>query len=318
MTTYNGSLFLPRQLSSFLLQDRQPDQLVICDDGSTDNTVPVIEDFARGAPFEVKVVRNAKNLGHERNFAQAIALCEGDIIFLADQDDDWFPAKLAKVGRAFADHPDALLIVNNVMITDEHLVPTGLTVIDQMRRSGLLGEGGKGLTLGCATSFRKELLSIAAPIPSLDFGHDSWIHECSLALDSRLVLPDVLQLYRRHANNASTWAFDGKARATPLTIMKPSAGQNLTPIWNKRVRALQLVSDRIRALGPEEYALLGARRSYGDAIKEVEHGRDAIRRRMAVFTKGPAGRALLAVRLMLRGDYRYFLGWRSFIKDLIR
>lgn len=318
MTTYNGAKYVATQLLSFTKQSRLPDQVVVCDDGSTDNTVEILENFARNAPFAVLVVRNAYNLGHERNFGQAIGLCDGDIIALADQDDEWFPSKLATVEKAFAENRNTLLVVNNVMITDEQLEPTGRTVIGQMKRSGLFGANGQGLTLGCATSLRKELLALVAPIPSLDFGHDSWVHEVSYAIAGRKVIPEVLQLYRRHGGNASTWGFDGKAPATPLTIMRPSVGQDLTPIWTKRLRAFGLMCERVRALGPDKYALLGARRTYEQTLFEIENASGAIARRMTVFRKGRGGRAILALQLLFRGDYRFFLGWRSFIKDLIR
>ncbi|WP_118857360.1 glycosyltransferase family 2 protein [Sphingomonas mesophila] len=318
MTTYNGARFLPVQLASFESQSRQPDQLVVCDDGSTDSTIAILDQFARSAPFEVKVVRNAENLGHERNFGKAISLAEGDIIMLADQDDEWLPNKLSVVEHAFSAHPGVLLVANNVMITDERLVPTGRTVIEQMRRSGLYGKRGQGLTLGCATSFRRQLLELASPIPALDFGHDSWVHELAHALDSRLIVPEVLQLYRRHGANASNWGFDGAKPATPLTIMKPSAGKDLSPIWKKRERAFALIGERLRSLGPQAYGRLGARRTYAEALAEVDNARDAVVRRMAVFGKGRTGRMRLALSLLLRGDYRHFLGWRSFLKDLIR
>lgn len=96
MCTYNGSAFLQEQLDSIAAQTRLPDELVICDDGSSDSTVDIVERFAHGVSFRVQLFRNPQNLGSTRNFEQAMRLCTGDLIALSDQDDVWMPEKLAR------------------------------------------------------------------------------------------------------------------------------------------------------------------------------------------------------------------------------
>ncbi|MFL2724047.1 MAG: glycosyltransferase [Gammaproteobacteria bacterium] len=54
MTTYNGSKYLNDQLKSFSQQDQAPDELIVCDDGSSDNTIKILEKFSLNAPFDVK------------------------------------------------------------------------------------------------------------------------------------------------------------------------------------------------------------------------------------------------------------------------
>jgi hypothetical protein len=318
MTTYNGEAFLPTQLESFRAQTRLPDELIACDDGSSDATMEILNAFAKAAPFEVRVVRNPTNLGHERNFAQAVDLCTGDLIFLADQDDSWYPERLGVVEQAFADRGNALLIVNDVLITDEKLKPTGRTVLGQMRAAGMLGENSKSLTLGCATAFRSRLRQLVSPIPALDYGHDSWIHDFTEAIGGRSVLSRVLQLYRRHGQNASTWIFNGAERASPAKLMAPSAGQDLSGQYAKRVRALSLMRERVCALGPEAFRELGSGRGYEEVVADLSSAIAAVERRTAVFRRGWWGRKTLALRMLASGDYRHFLGWRSFAKDLIR
>lgn len=318
MTTYNGAGYLTAQLDSFRAQLRLPDELVVCDDGSTDETLELLESFAETAAFDVRVIRNATNLGHERNFSKAVDLCRGDIIFLADQDDVWFPEKLAAVEAAFSDDPNALLFVNDVLITDGNLVPTGRTVLGQTRAAGVLGANAKSLTLGCATAFRSRLRHLVAPIPALDYGHDTWIHDFTDILGGRRLLPAVLQLYRRHEHNASTWAFNGAARATPLGMMRPSAGNDLSGQYEKRILALSLMRERVEALGPQAYADLRAGRSYDAVVADFTRAIASVSRRAGIFRCGWLGRKVLALRLLADGDYRYFLGWRSFAKDLIR
>ena len=95
LATYNGAVYLKEQLESIAAQTRTPDELVISDDQSTDDTLRVIEEFAATAGFPVRLSVNEANLGIAKNFEKAISLCRGDLIFLSDQDDVWH-----KIGRA--------------------------------------------------------------------------------------------------------------------------------------------------------------------------------------------------------------------------
>ena len=101
LCTYNGEPFLSAQLRSIAAQDRPPDELVICDDGSSDGSLEVIRGFARCSRIPTRVVVNDKNLGSTRNFEQAISLCQGEIVLLADQDDVWYPYKLRRIQEVF-------------------------------------------------------------------------------------------------------------------------------------------------------------------------------------------------------------------------
>ena len=93
LATYNGGRFLSEQLESFLVQERMPDELLVSDDASTDETLSIVDAFARRAPLPVKVVVNPERLGFIRNFAAALALADADIIFMSDQDDVWLPQR---------------------------------------------------------------------------------------------------------------------------------------------------------------------------------------------------------------------------------
>ncbi|MGA8200434.1 MAG: glycosyltransferase, partial [Candidatus Sulfotelmatobacter sp.] len=101
MCTYNGERFLQAQLESIAAQDRPPDELVICDDRSSDACPEIIKEFARRAPFPVQLVVNPENLGSTRNFEKAISLCRSEIVALADQDDIWYRHKLERIEKAF-------------------------------------------------------------------------------------------------------------------------------------------------------------------------------------------------------------------------
>lgn len=105
MTTYNGEKYITEQLSTILDQTRKPDEVVICDDGSTDHTVAFIGDFIQkhGLEKSWRLVINEQRKGYPANFYYAMGLCRGDIVFLADQDDVWNKEKLAHMTKVLED-----------------------------------------------------------------------------------------------------------------------------------------------------------------------------------------------------------------------
>ena len=104
LASYNGERYIGQQLDSIARQTRLPDELVICDDASTDSTADIVREFARRAPFAVRFLQHQR-MGSTRNFELAIAECRGDIIFLCDQDDVWYPNKIKTIEAVFIDRP---------------------------------------------------------------------------------------------------------------------------------------------------------------------------------------------------------------------
>ena len=119
MCTYNGAQFLQKQLDTFASQTYPPYELIVCDDGSTDATLALTESFARKVPFPVRIFKNERNLGSTRNFEKAIGICDGDLVALSDQDDEWYPDKLARMHRLFEELPEALAAFSNADIIDD-------------------------------------------------------------------------------------------------------------------------------------------------------------------------------------------------------
>src|SRR4051794_13032642 len=105
MTTFNGERYLREQLDSLSAQDRLPDELVVCDDGSSDGTLEMVRAFAASSPFEVRLVENDERLGVTGNLEKAISLCDGELIALCDQDDVWRSDKLQRLEQMFIAKP---------------------------------------------------------------------------------------------------------------------------------------------------------------------------------------------------------------------
>lgn len=96
MCTYNGARFLREQMDSILAQDYPLHEIIVQDDGSTDDTLDILNTYARQHP-QIHVYRNEERLGFNRNFHTAMLRATGDFIAPADQDDIWFPQKTRRL-----------------------------------------------------------------------------------------------------------------------------------------------------------------------------------------------------------------------------
>src|SRR5689334_13791199 len=118
IATYNGESHIRKQLESLAAQTHLPAEVIVSDDISTDKTIQVVEEFARTAPFQIRVSVNADRLGYRANFMRAADLCQSELIAFCDQDDFWYPHKLSTSIKPFEDR-EVLLTYHNADIVDE-------------------------------------------------------------------------------------------------------------------------------------------------------------------------------------------------------
>lgn len=209
LCTYNGARFLRAQLDSFARQDRLPDEVVVCDDGSSDSTIEVVESFAAQAPFPVRLYRNSENLGSTRNFAKAIELCQGDVIALSDQDDVWLPHKLKQMEQAFLTKPTVGFVFSDAHMVDEQVQPLGYSLWECVRLSRSerrLVQKGEAFRIlvqrfvvtGATMAFRAKYKELVLPI-STNWVHDGWIALLISGVADGCALEEPTVLYRQHA-----------------------------------------------------------------------------------------------------------------------
>jgi len=203
MCTYNGAEFLPAQLESIFAQTRPADEIVICDDGSTDETRSVI-------PDNVVLHENETNLGTVKNFEQAIGLCTGDVIVLSDQDDVWRADKLQLIEEAFNRNPNVGLVFSDAEVVDEQLRPLGRRMWDEVgfdsHKRKLVTQGRAldvlitGWTVSGATmAFRSTYTKLSLPIPTtIPMIHDGWIALTVAAVSDVVLIEEPLVKYRQH------------------------------------------------------------------------------------------------------------------------
>jgi glycosyltransferase involved in cell wall biosynthesis len=209
LCTYNGARFLRPQLDSFAAQTRMPDELIVCDDGSTDETLTIVEEFARQAPFPVRIHPNEQRLGSTKNFEKAIGLCTGDLIATSDQDDVWLPDKLALSESAIDAQPGRGLVFSNADVVDDELRPLGHHLWEAIHFGCIRrwhvrrGRGFRVLlrqwvVTGATMMFRAEHRAHVLPIPP-NWVHDGWIAFIIGALAPIGFVDRATILYRQHA-----------------------------------------------------------------------------------------------------------------------
>jgi glycosyltransferase involved in cell wall biosynthesis len=318
MATYNGAKYLQEQLDSFITQTLQPDELVVCDDGSTDETIATLNRFAETAPFQVRIFVNPENLGYTQNFGKVIGLCTGDIIFLSDQDDVWLPKKLHRVAQIFLNNSQVKLVINDQIITDENLQHSGVTKLGNISHVGL--PQSRFIT-GCCSAMHRDMLRIVLPIPELVKPHDVWIHQFGLRLNCRTVLVEPLQFYRRHGENTSSWFASSSKKIHWSSLMKLRLINRNT---NKREEQfliifdhLKLIQQRLTKLKEEDCCYEPEKSIYIQAIDRVDLEIDAYQFRIKLYSYPYLFRLPLIIRYLLSGGYQYFSGLSSALMDLI-
>ena len=201
MATYNGEKYLKEQLDSILENLKSNDEIIISDDGSTDKTLKILEQY-EGEDSRIKVYKNSK-LGVKKNFEKAIEHSNGKYIFLADQDDVWTIDKVDKVLKAFNEN-DCSLVIHDAIVVNENLKKINDSFFSlRNSRSGILKNIYKNSYIGCCIAFKSTMKKYILPIPNNIEMHDQWIGILNDKYGKSIFLKDKLIKYRRHTANVS-------------------------------------------------------------------------------------------------------------------
>lgn len=207
MATYNGARFIREQLESIIEQLGVDDELIVVDDGSTDDTLRLVESFADS---RISVYRNERNLGSCATFARGVSLATGDVIFTSDQDDIWIPGRLDAMRSALIGS-GAMLVTSNLERIDsaggraEPLPLPPLKSEDSDRNAANLLRilAGRAAYFGCTMAFRSSFREIVLPVPGYVKAHDIWFATAANLIGRNFHLEDVTLQHRVHGGNLS-------------------------------------------------------------------------------------------------------------------
>jgi cellulose synthase/poly-beta-1,6-N-acetylglucosamine synthase-like glycosyltransferase len=314
MCTYNGDRFLSAQLESIAAQSRRPDELVICDDGSSDGSTEIARDFARRATFPVRLVVNAENLGSTRNFEKAISLCQGAIVALADQDDIWYQNKLDRIEKAFLPSSTIVAAFSDADLIDNDSRVLGLRLWNAFsfntaeQRQFRKGRGLKVLVkhpvvTGATMTFRRKLFDIVTPIPSNHI-HDRWMSFLLAARGQFEVISDPLMQYRRHETQQAGLP---PQTTTGLIVQARTRGANY------HLGEIELFRQLYERLGT-----CGAHFPYAEYARKQIEGKISHLTNRAMLPPTRLARIPRVLQEAFNGGYwRYSAGWNSIVKDLM-
>jgi glycosyltransferase involved in cell wall biosynthesis len=317
MCTYNGEKFLHDQLNSIAAQTKSPDELVICDDQSSDRTVEIIRNFADNAAFPVYLYINEQNLGSTKNFEKAVSLCKSDLIALADQDDYWKNDKLERILKVFDETPKAGYVFSNADLIDKDSSSLGRTLWEAVKfNKDLFSQFierpqinfliNHKVVTGATMAFRSSLKGLIIPF-SKSCIHDSWIAILASATGNYGVpISETLINYRIHSGQQI-----GIRRENLIEKIKRHSSVNINAMMLDTL-IFQELSERIIS-----YDIISSKQK--ELIVELCQQKNRhFSNRTLIHSKQGFAKLKLIIEEIKSGNYKRFSNsWKSVIKDLL-
>jgi len=319
LCTYNGERYLPEQLASIATQTHLPNEVVIVDDSSSDDSVELVCRWAESVSFPVHIHQNTSNLGSTKSFEKAMSLCTGDVLVLSDQDDAWRSDRLAKTAAWFQINPTMDAVFCNADLIDEHSQPIGQRIWDMVEfdaEKQQKWQHGLGhellfsgyIVTGATMALRRTVLPTLLPFPThvQYLIHDAWI-SLVLALKGTIgFIDEPLIRYRQHSSQQVGFKAD-RANVTMQDRLNRSRAERMAPILQKATRFRQACEllDKLPDIDPKRLSPLHRMANHLD-------------RRVRL----PATRPLrfpFILSELAKGNYQLFSGhwWKTAVGDLI-
>lgn len=210
LTTFNGENFIQQQIESILNQSMNVDEIVVCDDGSSDDTVKILK------KYPVRLFQNEQNLGYQLNFKKAISLCSGDYIFLCDQDDIWEPQKVEQMINQMKIHPNIHVLASSFQYIDSNNQPISIKKGRNTSNNGLYPKRVKDGAVvevtfdeylsrnyfqGCSLLIDSWIKTIVLENFSTRIPHDWLFSMVASSYHGMFFYNEILFKYRLHDNN---------------------------------------------------------------------------------------------------------------------
>ncbi len=210
MTTYNGEKYIIDQLQSILNQTRLPDEVIICDDCSLDDTPLLVKEFIdKNSLTNWKFIINKTNKGWRKNFIDTIAMTTGDIIFCADQDDIWLNYKIEIMSRIMEQNEQVKYLSGKMITVDKNgkEIDSRLSVGNQSTGEVVKISFSKKFNninfRGCTICVKRDLALKLVKLNFSRFGHDAQLCRLSNIFDGTYIIQLPVIRYRIHDNNTT-------------------------------------------------------------------------------------------------------------------
>jgi len=270
LSTHNGADWLEAQLDSLLQQTWQDWVLLIRDDASSDGTAELLQAWQAQWPHKVASLECSQTrLGSTASFSTLVMRSQADYLLFCDQDDIWLPQKIERLMQRMQ-RLEAQYNARTPL-----LVHADMTVVDAQRRvladsfwqqrHFKLAQSRQAYLLqntvsGCATLFNRAAALAAFPAPAQAMQHDRWLALVCAWQGQVVAVPQVLVLYRQHANN--TLGAAGLGWRVTQIHARVVAWSQQAEAFLQRYGAHLAVPDyqRVAALARLQYLRAGTRR----------------------------------------------------------
>lgn len=307
MATYNGEKFIKEQLTSILKQTRHPDEVIISDDGSTDHTLEIVDDFIRKYDLNNWKVLIRPTTSKEYppyvkislNFIDAAKETNGDIIFFSDQDDIWHSNKIEAMTGLMMKNPQIYTLVCNRSFIDKNgdllksEVVKGYEKYSLSKITMLHAPIEQVVATGMCMSIRRCVLDDILEINSPHhYYHDYSFGIIASVRNGLYFYNEVLASHRRHEDNLT------------VSLNSTRTNNERLKLYDKRISGLLFILDVIAYFSHDD--LFNKEKLYYGTCIEIFNKRIVNYR----------DRRLLSALLMLRYVPKY-MPFRSYIGDII-
>lgn len=203
MSTYNGEKYLSDQINSIINQKYDKWNLYIRDDGSSDNTVAIINSFCK-KDKRIHLLKDKRSrLGPKNSFFTLLRDIEADCYFFSDQDDVWKSTKIGNMLK-YVDYSEPQVIYCGLQCTDSNLIPV------DMKMNNIVGTlNGKNRFVandipGCTMAINQKLRKLFLKGNYWNQNimmHDWWLALIGESFGNIVFLDQKLVYYRQHGNN---------------------------------------------------------------------------------------------------------------------
>ena len=206
--THNGAKYIEEQLNSIITQTVKPDEIVLSDDNSSDETLEIAKRVLSESGIRSRIKAHHEHQGITKNFSGCFDLCTGDIIFSSDQDDIWMRDKIEsflpyfKRGNVFVYSNAEVIDENKSVLLHDFWSIYGIKFTQLSKKQFSKKLLTSMCIAGCNMAFTKELYHAIRPTP-FHFIHDSWIAICAPWYGDIAFIEKPLIMYRQHANNSA-------------------------------------------------------------------------------------------------------------------
>lgn len=273
MTTYNGEKYLREQLDSLYSQTRIPDEIIVTDDLSSDNTVKILEEYKKSKGLKYFI--NKKRLGVNKNFEKSVSLCSGDYISFCDQDDIWLPEKIEKsylkLKEIEKNGMPSLVKVNHIEINNNKEIIR----CKKMKDSGVFTDTIFDFyLLGCTMMFNKKMLNYILPFPETSVVvFDAYSYYTSLIIGNQYRISEPLMYYRRHSSNVfGQYKKDFAAKKFLKTVIKWDRTKYFPFFYGRIAKRMEYIS-KIQ----NKYFVKGRKEFYTNVYK-IEKEKNVIKK----------------------------------------